>query len=89
MEDEFVADQFRCSIVEVGTFQPDRIRHNGRCFSLIEIASTEHSESRQYHRNTFNMHRHTEDNGVEVFAEHADEGRVRGLEVVAETRFLF
>ena len=31
------------------------------------------------------MDRHAEDDGVEVFAEHADEGRIGGLEVMAET----
>jgi len=34
------------------------------------------------------MDSHTEDDGVEVFAKHADEGWVGGLEVVAETSAL-
>ena len=33
----------------------------------------------------FDMDGHAEDDGVEVFAEHADEGRIGGLEMVAET----
>ena len=78
VEDELVADKFGSSIVGVGTLKPDTIRQNGR----------RHAESREDHGDALDVNRHTENDRVELFAEHADEGWVCGLEVVAKTGFL-
>ena len=43
------------------------------------------TESGEDHRYSLDMDSHAEDDGVEVFAEHSDEGRIGGLEMVAET----
>ena len=75
MEDEFVADQFGGSVIDIGALEPDIIRRKRRS----------HSYSREDHGDTLDMDRHTEDDGVELLAEHADEGRIGGLEVVAKT----
>ena len=108
MEDEFVADEFGGSVVEVGTnnltptlstreggsgiqFRANGRRHrgHGRCEGLsvytLRRGRTNHAKRRKYHRYPLDVDSHTEDDGVEVFAEHADEGRIGGLEVMTET----
>ena len=71
VEDEFVADEFGGSIVDVGT--------------EIHVPA----QGGEDHGDALDVDGHTEYDGVEFFAEHADEGWIRGLEMMPETLFLF
>ncbi len=55
--------------------------------SAVTLSSqrTNSTEGGEDHGDALDMDSHTKDNGVEVFAEHSDECRVRGLKVMAET----
>ncbi len=81
MEDQFVSYEFGGLIIQIRT--EERL-------SAVTLSSqrTNSAESREDHGDALDMDGHAEDNGVEVFAEHADEGRVCGLEVLPETIFL-
>ena len=46
------------------------------------------TEHRENHRDAFDMHRHTEDDGVKVFPSHPYSRWIGGLEVLAETCLL-
>ena len=102
MEDEFGADEFGGSLVEVGTAQrlgadaPQRGRtrrtrmrfgaNRRRGRTRIRFgANRRRAQGGEDEGDAFDMDGHAEDDGVEVFAEHSDEGRIGGLEMVAET----
>ena len=89
MEDEFVAYEFGGGVIGIGADDVGmRFRANGqRNLSAITLSRqrTNYAESREDHRNAFDMDGHTEDDGVEIFAKHADERRIGRFEMVTET----
>ena len=68
-----------------------KFRANRRRFVRIQFGRNRksHPHSGQDHGDAFDVYGHTEDDGVEVFAKHADEGWVCCLEVVAKALTLF